>query len=156
VPGGRCADAQAQFSRATISVDVSKQMSALTDAERTAVCAELSRALTASFGTAENACKLGSHSGTREGMPTCQAWYDDCLQAPPQGMISGCTDNMSGMWSCPITIGQYKNCFNDVNSMLLALIVTAPACAVLDETICGPIQQSAACAAAPCDYVWFD
>jgi hypothetical protein len=78
--GSSCAAAEAQFSRASISVDGSKRMSDLTADERAAACSEFSRALTASFGAVEISCRLGSHSGTREGQATCQPWYDACLQ----------------------------------------------------------------------------
>jgi hypothetical protein len=96
-----------------------------------------------------------SHDSSVAGTPTCRASYDDCLQtAPASTPVEYCTDKMS-IWDCDITIGQYQACFNDFNSWYRAVFVSEPVCAPLDESVCGP-SSSAACAAAPCDYVWFD
>jgi len=146
-------DGKHTFSPAAISIDKNKMMADLSAAERTTMCDELSRSLTASFGSREVACAFGSHSGTRQGKSTCQAWYDQCLNdTTPIGTISGCTAKMAGMWSCPITAGQYEACFNAVNGQLLDLVEGTPACQA-------PTSQPAtpsACIMAPCDYLWFD
>jgi hypothetical protein len=142
------------FSPAAIPVDKSKRMADLTAVERTAMCSELTRSLTSSFGSRDVACAFGSHSGTREGMPTCQSWYDGCLNNPkPTGEISGCTDAMADMWACPITAGQYEACFNAFNALLLDLTETTPIC---QSGTGQPPAMPQACVSAPCDYVWFD
>jgi hypothetical protein len=137
------------FSQAHITVDSTKQMTALTAAERSSVCDEFSRALTASFDTPDVLCRFRALSSK----PSCQADYSGCLAKPDlPKTISGCTSAMEGMWSCPITIGQYQDCFNDLNAQLLEVITTAPVCMPLT----GPLPQTpASCLAAPCDYNWF-
>jgi hypothetical protein len=149
-----CLPAPVQFSRASITVDPNKQMAALTTDERASVCAEFSRALTDSFGMTEIGCKFGSHAGNRQGMATCPAWYDECLQMAAPATIMYCTEKMSGMWSCPVTIGQYTECFNDLESALLTFVQIAAPCASPDLRCVPPSPPS--CAVADCDYTWFD
>jgi len=154
----KCAEEQAQFSRASISVDPNKRMADLTTDERTSVCAEFSRALTDSLETPEFLCKGASHDPAVQGTPACQSMYQQCLQAPPPPQqIPYCTSNMSGMWNCPITIGQYQTCFNDLNSTIFyALNIKQPVCAPADLGICGAVEYPPSCAAADCDYLWND
>jgi len=150
---GACGGASHTFSKASISADRNKMMSDLTADERTSVCNEFSRALTASFSSKEVACKFGSLGGSQSTKPTCQSEYSECLNSTmAPGPISGCTAKMADMWSCPITIGQYQDCFNDFNSQLLDTVVGATAC----MPPAGQLQQPASCIAAPCDYIWFD
>jgi len=150
-----CAQAEAAFSRASVPVDLNKKMAELTADERTAVCNEFTRALTDSLGTPEWTCMAASHEPGVAGTATCQASYQDCLQTAPASMtVMYCTDKMS-IWDCDITIGQYQACFNDYNAWYRATFVSGPTCAPLNELVCGQ-PSSAACAAAPCDYVWFD
>jgi len=142
------------FSRAHITVDPNKQMSALSADERASVCAEFSRALTASFDSRAVGCKFHSLGGPQSQRPTCGSDYETCLTMPePTDMISGCTNKMQDMWMCSITIGQYQDCFNDINSQLLQLVEVTPACMPNATT---PPPTPASCIAAPCDYVWFD
>lgn len=152
-----CADEAARFMPASVPVDLNKQMNALTADEQTAVCAEFSRALTASYNaTPDLACKSISPNPSFGGAAACHAVYDPCLQSPPAPTtIPYCTDKMS-IWNCPITIGQYQACFNDFNAAFFALNAKPPACTVPDANTCGTPPASPACAAAPCDYVWYD
>jgi hypothetical protein len=154
----KCADEAARFMPASVPVDLKKQMSALTADEQTAVCAEFSRALTASYqATLELACRSISPNPRFGGTAACHEAYDPCLQSPPAfNPIPYCTSNMSGMWNCPITIGQYQACFNDFNAWFFAVAVKPPACTIPDANTCGTPPESAACAAAPCDYTWYD
>src|SRR5262245_36788358 len=158
-----CAGEAARFMPASVAVDLSKPMSGLTADEQTAVCAEFSRALTASYyATTELACRSNSPNPRFGGTAACQAAYDACLQSPPPlppppMTIPYCTDKMSGMWDCPITIGQYQDCFNDFNAVFFAQAVKPPACAIPDAAnSCGTPPPLPACIAAPCDYTWFD
>ena len=151
-----CAAEQAQFPRASISVDPTKQMAELTADERTAVCAEFSRALTDSIGSVEAQCRLNSNYAAVLGKDECQAEHDQCLAATSVMPIAYCTDKMSGMWSCPITIGQYQDCFNDLNSMLYAEIEKVPVCAPVHVRACGTQSIPPSCEAAKCDYTWTD
>ena len=151
-----CADEQARFPRAAISVDPSKQMADLTADERVAVCAEFSRALTDSIGSVEVQCLDNSHYAAILGQTDCRDVYDQCLASAAVMPIAYCTDKMSGMWSCPITIGQYQDCFNDLNSMLFAVIEKLAVCAPEKPSICGTPSTPPSCAAAKCDYTWTD
>jgi hypothetical protein len=155
----KCADEAARFMPASVPVDRSKAMSALTADEQAAVCAEFSRALTASYyATPELTCRSNSPNPRFQGTAVCQTAYGACLQSsppPPPTTIPYCTDKMS-IWDCPITIGQYQDCFNDFNAAFFAVEVKLPACAVPDANTCGTPPPSPACAAAPCDYVWYD
>jgi hypothetical protein len=138
------------FSPAALTIDKTKLMSQLTDAERTSMCTELTRSLMASFGPNDVACKFGSLSGSRQGKPDCQAWFDQCESEPMPVVLNGCTEEqMMDMWSCPITAGDYEVCFNAVNGDLLTYVVDAPVCQA-SSTL-----PAEACAA-QCDYVWFD
>jgi hypothetical protein len=68
--------------------------------------------------------------------------------------IGYCTDAMD-IWSCPFTIGQYQDCFNDFNGVRFALALQPPACTTVDPEACGTAPPSPACAAAtPCFYLW--
>src|SRR5262249_22904223 len=139
------------FSPAAISVDPSKRMSDLTSDERTSVCNEFARALTASFGPREVGCRYKSE--TKAGTPTCQANYDSCLgSGPPLVPVTYCHQNMADMWTCPITIGQYQACFNDLNREFFDLIENTAVCSA--PTVQG--HSPASCQAAPCDYLWQD
>ena len=147
-------DAKSSFSQAELTIDKTKLMDELTGAERTSMCDELSRSLTASFGPKDVACAFGSHSGTREGSAQCEGWYDQCVNDPtPVAPISGCTDQMADMWSCPITAGQYEACFNAFNSGLLDFVVSEPVCQASSS---GPLMTPEECVTAQCDYLWFD
>jgi hypothetical protein len=144
------------FSPAAITVDSSKQMADLTTDERASVCAEFTRSITDSFGSLEVECKFGSHSGTRTNDPAaCEAWYQQCLQMPQPDPLMYCTDKMSGMWSCPVTIGQYTACFNDLESALLTSVEIAAPCGGIANPLCAPVSPPS-CAVAACDYTWFD
>jgi hypothetical protein len=145
-------DGKQAFSPAAIGIDQNKMMAELTTAERATMCDELSRSLTASFGSKDVMCAFGSHSGPREGTSTCQDWYDQCERdTSPTTPINGCTEKMADMWSCPITAGQYEACFNAANSQLLKLVVDTPVCQTPPKT-----EDTDACRTAPCDYLWFD
>ena len=150
-----CAAEQAQFPRASISVDPTKQMAELTADERTAVCAEFSRVLTESFGSVEGQCRALSHYQAVLGA-YCRDLYDECISSSAVMPIAYCTDKMSGMWSCPITIGQYQDCFNDLNSMTFAVIEKIAVCGPVHPSICGPQSTPPSCEAAKCDYTWAD
>jgi hypothetical protein len=139
------------FSPAAISVDSSKKMGDLTSDERLSACNEFARALTASFGPRDVACKFRSLN--RSAKPDCQSDYDQCLgDTPAMVTLTYCHDNMSDMWSCPITIGQYQACFNDLNRELFDTVLATPVCGVPATT--PPYPPS--CQAAPCDYLWLD
>jgi hypothetical protein len=86
----------------------------------------------------------------------CHDLYDQCLAETPVMPIAYCTDKMSGMWSCPITIGQYQDCFNELNSMQYAVIEKVPVCVPVHPHICGTPSTPSACATAKCDYTWTD
>jgi hypothetical protein len=151
-----CAAEQAQFSRAAISVDPTKQMADLTADERVAVCAEFSRALTDSIGSVEYQCRANSQYAAVVGPITCNELHDQCLAETPVMPIVYCTEKMSAMWSCPITIGQYQDCFNDLNSMTYAVVEKVPVCAPVHPHVCGTQSNPPSCAAATCDYTWTD
>jgi hypothetical protein len=152
----KCAAEQGQFPRAAISVDPTKQMADLTADERAAVCSEFSRALTDSIGSVEAQCHGNSRFAANRGAAACQTAYDQCLAGSSVMPIAYCTDKMSGMWDCPITIGQYQDCFNDLNGMLYAVIEKLPVCAATDVSICGTQSNPPSCVAAKCDYTWTD
>ena len=144
---------------ASVPVDLTKQMSALTADEQTAACAEFSRALTVSYNaTPDLICRSISPNPSLVGGPACHAVYDSCLQSPPAPVpIPYCIDKMS-IWSCPITIGQYQDCFNSFNAAFFALNAKPPACTEPDANTCGTQPASGACAGVvgTCDYVWYD
>jgi hypothetical protein len=144
------------FSPAAITVDPNKQMAALTTDERASVCAEFSRALTDSVGSVAVQCQITSHGGTQQDQATCRAAYDQCLQTSAPTPIMYCTDKMSGMWSCPITIGQYQACFNEAESFLLSVYQLAPVCQDTVPQCTAPATRSCAGASGRCDYTWFD
>jgi hypothetical protein len=152
----KCAAEQAQFPRASISVDTTKLMADLTADERAAVCAEFSRALTDSMGSVEGQCRANSHYAAFIGEIWCHEAHDECLTTTAVMPIAYCTDKMSGMWSCPITIGQYQDCFNDLNSMMYAVLEKVPVCSPVQPHICGTDSTPPSCAAAQCDYTWAD
>jgi hypothetical protein len=145
------------FSPAAIAVDPNKQMAELTTDERASVCAEFSRALTDSVGSVAVTCQLASNSGPRYDAATCQAAYDQCLQISAPTPIMYCTDNMSGMWMCQITIGQYQACFNEQESFLLSAYQLRPVCGPSTIPQCTPPEMpSCAGAVGRCDYIWAD
>ncbi|HTR49517.1 MAG TPA: hypothetical protein VMJ10_02355 [Kofleriaceae bacterium] len=132
-------------------------MSSLTADEQTTLCTELTQSLSASFGSPEVSCELGSHSGTRQGMAPCESWYSDCVaSAPAMATVSACTAMNTDMFSCPITVAQYTACFNATNAVLLREIEAVPACSAQDPGVQPTADEMTACANAQCDYVWFD
>jgi hypothetical protein len=145
------------FTAAQVTVDHNKLMNALTSDEQTTLCDELTQSLSASFGTRDVECELGSHSGTREGKSTCQGWYDDCLASTPAtSTVPACTSNNDDMFACAITVGAYSACFNATNAFLLRTIESVPACEATEANLQPTADEMAACVNAACDYVWFD
>lgn len=145
------------FSPAAIAVDPNKQMADLTTDERASVCAEFSRALTDSIGSVAVECQVASNRPPQQAPAACQATYDQCLQTAAPTPIMYCTDEMSGMWMCPITIGQYQACFNESQSFLLSAYQLTPVCGPATAPECTPPEMpSCAGAVGNCDYTWVD
>ena len=152
-----CIELTTDFSRAAVSVDPNKMMADLTPDERASVCAEFTRSLNASFGTVELQCRFGSHAGNRQGMPTCQSWYDQCLQAATPDTLMYCTSAMGSFWdNCPVTIGQYQACFNDLETVMLTGVEVAPPCGQAQGGLCISSPPSCDGDVGRCDYTWFD
>jgi hypothetical protein len=145
------------FSAAQVTVDQGKMMNALSTDEQTQLCGELTESLSTNFGPREIACDFGSHSGTREGKPTCDGWYQTCLASTPEtSTVPACTSNNSDMFECTITVGAYAACFNATNAYLLRAVESGPACSATDPGVVETADEMAACLNAACDYIWFD
>lgn len=145
------------FTAAQVTVDHSKMMNALTGDEQSLLCDELTQSLSASFGTREIGCDFGSHSGTREGKPTCESWYDNCLASTPATTtVPACGSNNADMFECTITVDAFTACFNATNAFLLRTVESVPACTATDPGVAPTADEMAACLNAGCDYVWFD
>jgi hypothetical protein len=141
------------FSPISLAIDKTRPMGELTAAGQSEMCRELSAALTASFGQPKAKCMLNSRTIYLT-YPQCQIEYDACVAAnTPASGIDACTDQMSGMWDCKITVGQYEACFNAMNAAYFDQVMAGPACTKLPGD--NPLLNEA-CRAAPCNYVWYD
>jgi hypothetical protein len=148
-----CGDDAPGFKPVSVSLDKTRSIGELSAAGQAQLCSELSAALTASFGQPRARCMLNSRTIYLV-YPQCQIEYDACVaaKAPAVG-IDACSDRMSGMWSCPVTVGQYEACFNAMNAAYFDQIMAGPACSKLPGD--NPLANEA-CRAAPCIYDWYN
>ncbi len=151
IAGCTNSSSNAAFTPAQVTVDSSATMNALTTDQQTTLCAQLSQSLTASFGSPDTICLFNAKSGS-----TCDSDYNTCVaQAPAVTSVSACTGNNDDMFACTITVAQFTACFNATNEVLLRTLTGAAVCAE-GEPAQPTADEMAACAAAQCDYVWFD
>jgi len=113
-----CGGGDSSGGKVNYSVDDSKQVSQVSDAEAVAMCKQTMEALEKAVPKSASCTLSGLFVASLAGgdKKVCQETYDECMKKPDEPDDEDTCkldDEDSKLTDCPVTVGEFEKCIND-------------------------------------------